>query len=54
MVLGDGRQSELWVCFNPAYHLDRVSRVEDQVTVMHFHFHPVLYYSFILGQIIVQ
>lgn len=38
MVLGDGRQAELWVCFNPAYCLDRVSRVVDEVTVMHFLF----------------
>lgn len=36
MVLGNGKQAELWVCFNPAYCEDRVSRVVDEVIVMHF------------------
>lgn len=31
MVIGDGRQAELWVCFNPAFCLDGMSRVMDEV-----------------------
>ncbi|XP_035521672.1 hydrocephalus-inducing protein homolog [Morone saxatilis] len=40
MILGDGRRAELWVCFNPAYCQDRVSRVVDEFLEVHFHGHP--------------
>ncbi|XP_076588631.1 hydrocephalus-inducing protein homolog [Chaetodon auriga] len=39
MVLGDGQQAELWVCFNPAYCLDRVSRVVDEFLEVHYQGH---------------
>ncbi|CAJ1057504.1 hydrocephalus-inducing protein homolog isoform X3 [Xyrichtys novacula] len=36
MVLGDGGQAELWVCFNPAFCQDRVSRVVDQFLEVYY------------------
>lgn len=32
MALGEARQAELWVCLNPAFCDDRVSRVLREVT----------------------
>ncbi|XP_045894223.1 hydrocephalus-inducing protein homolog [Micropterus dolomieu] len=40
MVLGDGRQVKLWVCFNPSYCRDRVSQVVDEFLEVHFQGHP--------------
>ncbi|XP_053175951.1 hydrocephalus-inducing protein homolog [Scomber japonicus] len=40
MVLGNGMQAELWVCFNPAYCEDRVSRVVDEFLDVHYQGHP--------------
>ncbi|XP_045894276.1 hydrocephalus-inducing protein homolog isoform X2 [Micropterus dolomieu] len=37
VVLGDGRQANLWVCFNPVYCWDRVSRVVDECLEVHYH-----------------
>lgn len=31
-MLGDGKQAELWVCFNPSFCQDRQSRVVDEVS----------------------
>ncbi|TMS05303.1 Hydrocephalus-inducing protein-like protein [Larimichthys crocea] len=40
MVIGDGRQAELWVCFNPAFCLDGMSRVMDEFLEVHYQGHP--------------
>ncbi|XP_037622519.1 hydrocephalus-inducing protein homolog isoform X2 [Sebastes umbrosus] len=40
IVLGDGKQAELWVCFNPFYCEDRVSRVVDEFLRIHYQGHP--------------
>ncbi|XP_049928998.1 hydrocephalus-inducing protein homolog isoform X2 [Epinephelus moara] len=40
MVLGDGRKAELWVCFNPSYCQDRVSRVLNELLEVHYQGHP--------------
>ncbi|XP_068458365.1 hydrocephalus-inducing protein homolog isoform X2 [Clinocottus analis] len=40
MVLGDGKQSELWVCFNPGYCQDQVSQIVDKVLEIHYQGHP--------------
>ncbi|XP_070763174.1 hydrocephalus-inducing protein homolog [Enoplosus armatus] len=40
IVLGDGRQAELWVCFNPAYCRDWVSQVVDEFLEIHYQGHP--------------
>ncbi|XP_029289106.1 hydrocephalus-inducing protein homolog [Cottoperca gobio] len=40
MVLGNGSQAELWVCFNPSYCQDRVSRVLDEFLEVHYQGHP--------------
>ncbi|XP_040894088.1 hydrocephalus-inducing protein homolog [Toxotes jaculatrix] len=40
MVLGDGRQAELWVCFHPVYCQDRVSRVVDEFLEVYYEGHP--------------
>ncbi|XP_022605572.1 hydrocephalus-inducing protein homolog [Seriola dumerili] len=40
MVLGDGKQAELWVCFNPVCCQDRVSRVVDEFLEVHYQGHP--------------
>ncbi|XP_042266839.1 hydrocephalus-inducing protein homolog isoform X2 [Thunnus maccoyii] len=40
MVLGNGKQAELWVCFNPSYCEDRVSRVVDEYLDVHYQGHP--------------
>ncbi|XP_056273332.1 hydrocephalus-inducing protein homolog [Pseudoliparis swirei] len=40
VVLGGGRQVELWVCFNTAFCQDRVSRVVDEVLKIHYLGHP--------------
>ncbi|XP_031731518.1 hydrocephalus-inducing protein homolog isoform X1 [Anarrhichthys ocellatus] len=40
MVLGDGRQAKLWVCFNPTYCQDQVSRVVEEALEIHYQGHP--------------
>ncbi|KAM7396206.1 hypothetical protein PAMP_019263 [Pampus punctatissimus] len=40
MVLGIGKQTELWVCFNPAYCKDRMSQVVDEYLDVHYQGHP--------------
>ncbi|KAK2841889.1 hypothetical protein Q5P01_012089 [Channa striata] len=40
ILLGDGRQTELWVCFNPSYIQDRVSRIIDEVLEVNYQGHP--------------
>nr|XP_046249402.1 hydrocephalus-inducing protein homolog [Scatophagus argus] len=40
VVLGDGKQAELWVCFNPAYYPDQVSQVVDELLEVHYEGHP--------------
>ncbi|XP_028440234.1 hydrocephalus-inducing protein homolog [Perca flavescens] len=40
MVVGEGRQAKLWVCFNPVYCQDRVSRVMDELLKVHYPGHP--------------
>ncbi|XP_026221932.1 hydrocephalus-inducing protein homolog [Anabas testudineus] len=40
MILDDGKQAELWVCFNPAYCQDRVSRVVNEFLDVHYQGHP--------------
>ncbi|XP_073328914.1 hydrocephalus-inducing protein homolog [Pagrus major] len=40
MVLGDGMQAELWVCFNPDYCQGKVSRVMDEFLEVHYWGHP--------------
>ncbi|KAM8849594.1 hydrocephalus-inducing protein homolog isoform 2-T2 [Spinachia spinachia] len=40
MVIGDGRQAELWVCFDPTCCQDRVSRVVEEVLEIHYQGHP--------------
>lgn len=38
MVVDAGRQAKVWVCFKPAYCLDRTSEVVDKVPVEAFSF----------------
>ncbi|KAF3689156.1 Hydrocephalus-inducing protein Hy-3 [Channa argus] len=40
IILGDERQTELWICFNPSYIQDRVSRIVDEVLEVHYQGHP--------------
>uniref|UniRef100_A0A672ZPB5 Uncharacterized protein n=1 Tax=Sphaeramia orbicularis TaxID=375764 RepID=A0A672ZPB5_9TELE len=40
MVLGGGKQAELWICFNPAFCQDRVSRVVHEFLEVRYHGHP--------------
>ncbi|XP_071313817.1 hydrocephalus-inducing protein homolog isoform X2 [Trachinotus anak] len=40
MVLGNGKQAELWVCFNPVCCEDRISRVVDEFLEVHYQGHP--------------
>ncbi|XP_062413504.1 hydrocephalus-inducing protein-like [Pungitius pungitius] len=40
MTIGDGQQAELWVCFDPTYCQDRVSRVVKEVLEIHYQGHP--------------
>ncbi|XP_029009061.1 hydrocephalus-inducing protein homolog isoform X2 [Betta splendens] len=40
MVLGDGKQAELWVCFNPACCKDQVSRVVNELLEIRYQGHP--------------
>ncbi|KAI3371721.1 hypothetical protein L3Q82_024292, partial [Scortum barcoo] len=40
MVLGDRKQAELWICFNPSYCQDQVSRFVDEFLEVHYHGHP--------------
>uniref|UniRef100_A0A3Q3MLA1 HYDIN axonemal central pair apparatus protein n=1 Tax=Mastacembelus armatus TaxID=205130 RepID=A0A3Q3MLA1_9TELE len=38
MVLGDGKQAALWVCFNPSYCQDQMSQVIDKVRFLEIHY----------------
>ncbi|XP_023811732.1 hydrocephalus-inducing protein homolog isoform X1 [Oryzias latipes] len=40
LVLGDGKQAELWVCFNPSFCQDRQSRVVDEYLDIIYLGHP--------------
>ncbi|KAG7521590.1 hydrocephalus-inducing protein-like [Solea senegalensis] len=40
VVLGDGKQADLWICFNPDYYQDQVSRVVDKFLEMIYQGHP--------------
>ncbi|KAM7413943.1 hypothetical protein PAMA_018980 [Pampus argenteus] len=40
MILGIGKQVELWVCFNPAYCKDRMSHVVDEYLDVRYQGHP--------------
>ncbi|XP_026166304.1 hydrocephalus-inducing protein-like isoform X3 [Mastacembelus armatus] len=39
MVLGDGKQAALWVCFNPSYCQDQMSQVIDKFLEIHYQGH---------------
>ncbi|XP_024138466.1 hydrocephalus-inducing protein homolog isoform X3 [Oryzias melastigma] len=40
LLLGDGKQAELWVCFNPSFCQDRQSRVVDEYLDIMYSGHP--------------
>ncbi|KAM9376112.1 hydrocephalus-inducing protein-like [Pholidichthys leucotaenia] len=40
IVLGDNSQTEMWVCFNPTFYQDRVSRIEDEFLEIDYLEHP--------------
>lgn len=40
MVMGNGAEAELWVRFDPAYWLDLVSRVAEEVLEVSYSGHP--------------
>ncbi|KAF5907636.1 hydrocephalus-inducing protein, partial [Clarias magur] len=40
LVMGVGAEVELWVCFNPMYQLDLVSRVAEEVLEVSYSGHP--------------
>ncbi|XP_028304635.1 hydrocephalus-inducing protein homolog isoform X2 [Gouania willdenowi] len=40
MVLGDESLAECWICFNPAYYQDEMSRRLDMALQIHYHEHP--------------
>lgn len=36
LFLDEGGQAEFWICCDPGYYLDRLSRIIDEVPLMHF------------------
>ncbi|XP_059190373.1 hydrocephalus-inducing protein homolog [Centropristis striata] len=40
VVLGEGKQAEVWICFNPSYCQDRMSRVVDEFLEIRYQGHP--------------
>ncbi|KAM9376113.1 hydrocephalus-inducing protein-like [Pholidichthys leucotaenia] len=40
IVLGDKSQTEMWVCFNPTFYQDRVSRTENEFLEIDYLEHP--------------
>lgn len=38
LVLEEGGQAELWVCYDPAHYCDQMSQIIDEVPTMPFPF----------------
>lgn len=36
LFLDEGGQAEFWICCDPGYYLDRLSRIIDEVPLMHY------------------